>query len=194
MGIDPVTHKPLSKQSSDNHAAQNQLSSSSSNNNNNNSDISTADSLNNQAQSCSLEASYGDPNSMVMGVNPILEDNTNNNSPPMEISSGGGGQSSINLIDNISIDDMLMSYLWDDSDVSPWNSQPSSSYVGHQGSESNANANLSMSWEDGSSWLLDCQDFGIQDFGIDCFNDIEVMNTLGVLDKGSNQESARGFY
>ncbi|KAJ8432649.1 hypothetical protein Cgig2_011815 [Carnegiea gigantea] len=187
MGIDPVTHEPLNKQSSDNHAAQNQLSSSSSNNNNNNSDISTADSLNNQAQSSSLETNYGDPNSMVMGVNLTLEDNTNNNSPPMEIRSRGGDQSSVNLIDNISIDDTLLSYLWDDNDVSPWNSQPSSSYVGHQGLENNANANLPMSWEDGSSWLLDCQDFGIQDFGIDCFNDIEIMNTLSVLDMGNNQ-------
>lgn len=194
MGIDPVTHEPLNKPTPDNHAAQNQLSSSSSNNNNKNSDISTADSLNNQAQSSSLETNYGDPNSMVMGVNRTLEDNANNNSPPIEISSSGGDQPSMNLMDNISIDDTLLSHLWDDNDVSPWNSQPSSSYVGHQGLENNANANLPTSWEDGSSWLFDCQDFGIQDFGIDCFNDIEIMNTLGALDRGNNQESARGFY
>ncbi|RVX15568.1 Protein ODORANT1 [Vitis vinifera] len=33
------------------------------------------------------------------------------------------------------------------------------------------------------AWLLDCQDFGIHDFGIDCFNDIEV-NSLNTLEMG----------
>ncbi|GKU95473.1 hypothetical protein SLEP1_g8830 [Rubroshorea leprosula] len=40
------------------------------------------------------------------------------------------------------------------------------------------------SWEDdGCSWLLDCQDFGIHDFGFDCLNDIEL-NATNTLDMG----------
>ncbi|OIT04594.1 PREDICTED: protein ODORANT1-like [Nicotiana attenuata] len=37
------------------------------------------------------------------------------------------------------------------------------------------------SWDDSLNWLLDCQDFGIHDFGFDnCFNDVEleVFNTI----------------
>ncbi|KGN50209.1 protein ODORANT1 [Cucumis sativus] len=29
-------------------------------------------------------------------------------------------------------------------------------------------------WEENCSWLLDCEDFGIHDFGFDCFNDFEI--------------------
>ncbi|KAG6579433.1 protein ODORANT1-like [Cucurbita moschata] len=32
-------------------------------------------------------------------------------------------------------------------------------------------------WEESCSWLLDCEDFGIHDFGFDNFNDFEFMNT-----------------
>ncbi|TYG77473.1 hypothetical protein ES288_D03G197700v1 [Gossypium darwinii] len=41
------------------------------------------------------------------------------------------------------------------------------------------------SWEENCAWLLDCQDFGINDFGLDCLNDIELntMNTLEMGDK-----------
>jgi myb proto-oncogene protein len=38
--------------------------------------------------------------------------------------------------------------------------------------------------ENDCAWLLqDCQDFGIQDFGLDCFSDIEF-NVLNTLDMG----------
>ncbi|CAN4077903.1 unnamed protein product [Withania somnifera] len=44
------------------------------------------------------------------------------------------------------------------------------------------NNNMTQSWDDESlNWLLDCQDFGIHDFGFDnCFNDVEleVFNTI----------------
>ncbi|XP_050226964.1 MYB-like transcription factor ODO1 [Mercurialis annua] len=41
------------------------------------------------------------------------------------------------------------------------------------------------SWEDNCNWLLDCQDFGIHDFGFDCFDDggFELMNALETDDK-----------
>nr|QOV09170.1 MYB protein [Forsythia suspensa] len=34
------------------------------------------------------------------------------------------------------------------------------------------------SWDENCSWLLDCQDFGIHDFGLDCSNNDEMNNTL----------------
>lgn len=182
MGIDPVTHEPLNKDSPDNPNPQNQLSSSSSNNSNNNSDISTAESLNNQAQSSSLDTNTTVNNST------IFEDNSGNSSLMMEISSSSGSddQSNASLIETISTDDVLLSCLWDGNDDFPWKNLPSS-YANEQGFESNAGiSNLPSSWEDDSSWLLDCQDFGIQDFGLDCFNDIEITNTLDVLDMGNN--------
>lgn len=30
------------------------------------------------------------------------------------------------------------------------------------------------SWDPGCQWLLDCQDFGVHDFGFECFNDFGV--------------------
>lgn len=45
-------------------------------------------------------------------------------------------------------------------------------------------ASWEPSLEDNCAWLLqDCQDFGIQDFGLDCFSDIEF-NVLSTLDMG----------
>ncbi|PSS09757.1 hypothetical protein CEY00_Acc12672 [Actinidia chinensis var. chinensis] len=41
-------------------------------------------------------------------------------------------------------------------------------------------------WDEDFAGLLHCQDFGIQDFGIDCFNDVEVMNSLNTLGSDHN--------
>ncbi|XP_071697919.1 MYB-like transcription factor ODO1 [Rutidosis leptorrhynchoides] len=38
------------------------------------------------------------------------------------------------------------------------------------------------SWDDCATWLLDCQDFGVHDFGLDCFNEVE-MNILDMDNK-----------
>lgn len=182
MGIDPVTHEPLSKDDSpDNPNPQNQLSSSSSNNNNNNSDISTAESLTNQAQSSSSDTNTTVNNSM------IFEDNSGNSSLMMEISSSSGSddQSNASLIETISIDDAPLSCLWDGNDDFPWKNLPSS-YANQQGFESSVGISNLPTWEDDSSWLLDCQDFGIQDFELDCFNDTEIVNTFDALDMGNN--------
>ncbi|KAK6138654.1 hypothetical protein DH2020_027611 [Rehmannia glutinosa] len=42
------------------------------------------------------------------------------------------------------------------------------------------------SWDENCSWMLDCQDFGIHDFGFDCFNDSETNNALNELEMGIN--------
>ncbi|GER28014.1 Myb-related transcription factor [Striga asiatica] len=43
------------------------------------------------------------------------------------------------------------------------------------------------SWDENSNWLLDCQDFGIHDFGFECFDDVGTNNALSSLDMGNNQ-------
>ncbi|CAA0842289.1 myb domain protein 85 [Striga hermonthica] len=44
------------------------------------------------------------------------------------------------------------------------------------------------SWDENSNnWLLDCQDFGIHDFGFECFDDVGMNNALSSLDMGNNQ-------
>lgn len=45
--------------------------------------------------------------------------------------------------------------------------------------------NLNNFWDE---WLLmDCQDFGIHDFGFDCFNDMEINTALDSLEMGKEQ-------
>ncbi|XP_010676208.2 MYB-like transcription factor ODO1 [Beta vulgaris subsp. vulgaris] len=172
MGIDPITHEPLNKdQSPNNQIIPNQSSSSS--NNNNNSDISTAESLN-QAQSSSLETNNSGQTNSTTTIYSISEDIAHN-SPPTENSSSINNRSSMSLTEIISIDDALMSYLWDDNDVTPL--EFPYSYKVDQPCLSSNNT-----WDDNCSWLFDCQDFGIQDFGLDGFSDIEVMNTLNGVD------------
>ncbi|KAJ0104523.1 hypothetical protein Patl1_18572 [Pistacia atlantica] len=85
------------------------------------------------------------------------------------------------LLESICNDDSLLNSLWMDEppfvDGTPWNNQPPPQNI----------SNMSLpSWEDNCSWLLDCQDFGIHDFGIDCFSDIEF-NTLTTLEMGESK-------
>ncbi|KAL2901849.1 Protein ODORANT1 [Bienertia sinuspersici] len=187
MGIDPITHEPLNKDQpkiNQNINIPNQSSSSS--NNNNNSDISTAESLNNQTQSSSFETANSGPTNSLIVINSSISEDITNNSPPIENSSSLNDQSNASLINGISIDDTLMSCIWNDNDVTPLE-LPYSYDNGDQPCLSNNNVVNLPAWDDNCSWLFDCQDFGIQDFGLDCFNDIEIMNTLEVLDMGSKQ-------
>ena len=51
----------------------------------------------------------------------------------------------------------------------------------------NANSNMGLPiWEDNCAWLLDCQDFGIHDFGFNCFSEVEtnVLQAIGMDRKG----------
>lgn len=38
--------------------------------------------------------------------------------------------------------------------------------------------NLNTFWDDNCQWLLDCQDFGIHDFGFESFNDMEITSSV----------------
>ncbi|KNA15716.1 hypothetical protein SOVF_095660 [Spinacia oleracea] len=180
MGIDPITHEPLNKSDqSPNTQIITPNQSSSSSNNNNNSDISTAESLN-QTQSSSPETANSFP--------AMSSENVTNNSPPPTTTENS---SSVNdnqsndpsLIEGINIDNALMSYLWDDTDVTPLELP----YTYNCDQPCLSSNNVANTWEDNYSWLFDCEDFGIQDFGLDCFNDIEIMNTLDVLEMGNKE-------
>ncbi|XP_043711942.1 MYB-like transcription factor ODO1 [Telopea speciosissima] len=42
-------------------------------------------------------------------------------------------------------------------------------------SAGNSINNVSLSsWEENCAWLLDCQDFGVEEFGFGCFNDVDM--------------------
>ncbi|KAM7494128.1 hypothetical protein LguiB_028737 [Lonicera macranthoides] len=84
-------------------------------------------------------------------------------------------------LDAICDNDQLISYLLGDEtpalvDV-PWDQTPID--------QQNVNDIGIPSWDESCAWLLECQDFGIQDFGFDCFNNVEMnmLNTVDVSDK-----------
>ncbi|PPD99479.1 hypothetical protein GOBAR_DD03493 [Gossypium barbadense] len=85
-----------------------------------------------------------------------------------------------NLLDAICSDESLLNSLWMDEpplvDVS-WTSVSAG--------ETNCNLTSLPSWEEDCAWLLDCQDFGANDFGFDYLDDIEL-NTLEMGDKSSS--------
>ncbi|XP_057811395.1 MYB-like transcription factor ODO1 [Salvia miltiorrhiza] len=46
-------------------------------------------------------------------------------------------------------------------------------------------------WDHSCQWLLDCQDFGVHDFGFECFNDVGVVGNnleLGLIETGNNNQ------
>ncbi|XP_057977902.1 MYB-like transcription factor ODO1 [Malania oleifera] len=75
-------------------------------------------------------------------------------------------------------DDPLMGCLWDDE--MPLSDAPWKLPAAGDGYDNSVGL---PSWEESCAWLVDCEDFGIQDFGFDCFNEIEV-NTLNTLEMG----------
>ncbi|KAK1356587.1 Myb-related transcription factor [Heracleum sosnowskyi] len=79
------------------------------------------------------------------------------------------------------IDDSLISYLFEDEtpglvDAS-WD-LPAATEIFNK-------VDVPSSWDETCAWLLDCQDFGIQDFGLDYFNDVEL-KLFNQIDVNSN--------
>lgn len=86
------------------------------------------------------------------------------------------------LLDNICSNDSLVNSLWLDEAPRVDASWESPVLEGQ-----NTCHNMGLpSLEENCAWLLDCQDFGIQDFGFDYFTDIEL-NVLNTLDMGEKQ-------
>ncbi|KAE8681312.1 Protein ODORANT1 [Hibiscus syriacus] len=86
-----------------------------------------------------------------------------NSSTPAENCSASDGFDLLNKI--CSDESNLLSSLWLDDEPPlvdcSWNNLPA------------CNATSFPAWEENCSWLLDFQDFGINDLGFDCLNDIE---------------------
>lgn len=143
MGIDPVTHEPLHKETK---AEDNLLPESS-----NQQKVESSDGTNNNVEE-------------------------NSSSSPTENSSSSDDSL---LLENICNDDSLLDSLWIDEPPlidAPWN-------ISNPPVVQNINETVAWDNQDNCPWLLDCQDFGIQDFGIDCFSDFEL-NALNNLEMG----------
>ncbi|CAK9177730.1 unnamed protein product [Ilex paraguariensis] len=103
----------------------------------------------------------------------------NSCSPPENCS---GDES--HLLDSICDDFPLMSFLLEDQGPivdAPWEF-PS---AGQKQTFDDAGM---TSWDEDCGWLLNCQDFGVHDFGFDSFNDREtnMLNTIEIM--GSNKQ------
>ncbi|KAK4262643.1 hypothetical protein QN277_028180 [Acacia crassicarpa] len=108
--------------------------------------------------------------------------NSEENSSTSPVENSSSGDESI-LLDSICSDDSLMNSLW--LDQTPlvdalWDSEPKVQ------NPTTKNNDMAMpSWEDNCAWFLDCQDFGIHDFGFNCFNEFDSnsLQTLGIEGK-----------
>ncbi|KAL6550207.1 hypothetical protein OROMI_020695 [Orobanche minor] len=157
MGIDPVTHQPLLKET---HGTDHQNSQS-------------------QAAEDSLES--GKDNDQAVHLPPTINNTAHGNScSPTDQNSSSSDESNlpdINLYEN----DPLISCLFEDDLPQvdfPWEFQSAGDRF---------NGFCATSWEEEScNWLLDCQDFGIHDFGYECLNDMEVNDALNSIDTGNN--------
>lgn len=152
MGIDPVTHEPLHK----------------------------------ETQTSETSSSSLNENSPGTEKNKSLPcENTDTSGISKENSSFSQTEntSSINdkpnpLFQSLCDDENLLSYLLCDNepplvDVSNWE------LFNHE-KKSKSCTSVFASWDDCATWLMDCQDFGVNDFGLDFFNEVEMSfaNTL----------------
>ncbi|EXB54436.1 Protein ODORANT1 [Morus notabilis] len=196
MGIDPVTHEPLHKENVDDQLPSNKKTilettttpvqdvNSTSNIINN----SLPQSTENPIHHLSQESSGSTINSE--------EVNYSSSSPAAENSSASGDNESTLLLDNLCNDESLMNNVLWPVDKSPqltsvdhailWSSSCHDDHHPTLSGEKVVNSDMGIlpSFEDNCSWLLDCQDFGIQDFGLDCFDDFELNNALNTLEMG----------
>ncbi|PKI59528.1 hypothetical protein CRG98_020056 [Punica granatum] len=167
MGIDPVTHEQISKPHEED-----QSSSSLTDQKNN----SLADN-----QSCDKSQTSGLVNT---------ESDHNSSRSPTENCSSTDESTHVLLDSSVcGGDEFLLDSLWLE-DTNPtvdisWNSQVPGDLMNDFLSNDIA---FPSSWEENGSWLLDCEDFGVHDFGLDCFGDMEVKTVEpSTLEMGSKQ-------
>ncbi|KAL6182008.1 hypothetical protein ACLB2K_043431 [Fragaria x ananassa] len=158
MGIDPVTHELLHKDQDDLANKETTISS-------------HTDPANSNLPQSTAENSSS---------NSSPAENSSSISSPNENPSTGDDQST--LIDSIcNIDESLMNSFWVDETPlidALWNNDQ----VADGGNYIENGMGMVSNWEENCSWLLDCQDFGVHDFGMDCFIDTELnaLDTLGI--------------
>ncbi|KAI3727509.1 hypothetical protein L6452_16125 [Arctium lappa] len=157
MGIDPVTHKPLQKETDQTSSSPKQQSPSLSDVNSN---------------SCSSQPS---------------SETTNKSEISKKIF--GNSSSSVNvkvkpLIESLCCDDEnLLSYLLGDNGppLVDYGSTWESSNINEKNSNEEC-TEMFASWDECAAWLMDCQDFGVEDidFGLDFLNEIEMIGFSNV--------------
>lgn len=160
MGIDPVTHEPLNKDTNENDQ-------------NSQSDHATEQFPETEKKQSVLQT----------GTIPVCSTTEEASYSPTDQNSSSD-ESNVresNLYEN----DPMISCLFRDDDPPqiefPWEF-PSSQ-------ENDLNGFSASSWDQSCQWLLDCQDFGVHDFGFECFNDVVgiVNNGLDSLEMGNNK-------
>lgn len=145
MGIDPVTHEPLHKETDQND--QNKQSQSHA------SHESSPESETDHQQIITLTGADA----------PVISQEDQSSNSPSDHNSSSD-ESNLLSDGNLYENDPLISCLFrDDTPPFPWEfpSPPE-----------DLDSFCATSWEDNCSWMLDCQDFGIHDFGFDCFDDL----------------------
>ncbi|XP_048426731.1 MYB-like transcription factor ODO1 [Pyrus x bretschneideri] len=177
MGIDPVTHEPLHKEE--------ELPSNIKENNSSSSSHDHSDHENNLPANKSINGLHNSQENDQIMVNSSGSEDINSSTE----NSSTGAESV--LLDSICNDKLLMNTLW--MDETPlidalWNDN-NQVELDQGGINYNITENNGMgfqsNWDNNWTWLLDCQDFGIHDFGMDCFSNVEVngINTLEVGEK-----------
>ncbi|KAL3647279.1 hypothetical protein CASFOL_008247 [Castilleja foliolosa] len=150
MGIDPVTHEPTHKKTNEN-------------NQNSESQLAVENSpepeKDNQVQLQEL-------NTKIVPENSYSPIDQNSFSSDESILSDGNC-----LYEN----DPLISCLFEDDPPEiefPWDQFPTIA--------DNFDNFCATLWDENGNWLLDCQDFGIHDFGVECFNEMEINNSINM--------------
>lgn len=150
MGIDPITHEPLHK---DQASPPQETLICQANDHQQTADVEVNDIQQEPPKFCGHVSS------------------SESSSAPTENSSTDESRS----LDHMSDDDLLLSWVWSDEtfldDDSLWN-------LNFQGtSENNSEFGIPSSEDNSSEWLLDYKAFGDEEFGLSCFNEMD-MNSL----------------
>ncbi|KAI3792360.1 hypothetical protein L2E82_06237 [Cichorium intybus] len=158
-GIDPVTHEPLEKEPGG-----------------------TKTSSSSEEQSSESENNNHSP--LLQNTNATGNSEENSSSSPPENCSILSDEPH-KLFESLCEDDKLLSYLLGDDepplvDTTTWELPNNAQNFNHDIGNFNP-------WDDCATWLFDCQDFGIHDFGLDCFNEVE-MSILDTLEMGNKQQ------
>ncbi|KAI3693554.1 hypothetical protein L1987_76501 [Smallanthus sonchifolius] len=145
MGIDPVTHEPILKE------------------------IQTS-----EASSPHNEHSPGSETKLSQPFESTNKSGSSKENPSVSQTKNSlsGNDEPKNLFQSFCDDEKLLSYLLGDDeplllDASNWESP-------HDNKRSNNCASVLASWDDCATWLMDCQDFGVNDFGLDFLNKVEM--------------------
>ncbi|RDX90082.1 Protein ODORANT1, partial [Mucuna pruriens] len=135
-------------------------------------DPATHDSLNKEFSSPAEHLPQVDNTHQVEQNDGVLNSEENFTSSPAENSSGDRICSDVSLMNNMWLDETpLLDTLWDNT----------------LKVENAINNDMGLPiWEDNCAWLLDCHDFGIHDFGFNCFSEIEsnALQTIAMDRKG----------